>query len=185
MKKIMIDMDNVICEGGYLNVVNKFLKTNYKIEDVKDYYVQNLIPMTRMQEWEEFWANENFYDYANLTKDVYQVIEKLNKKYELYIASSHIFGNNAELIGNLIKNKVIYLNNNLPFIKPEQYIFIHNKELLNCEIIIDDSLSNLLGKAELKILFPAHHNKDLKKEDLKDKGIIKVSGWKEIESILL
>lgn len=32
MKKIMIDMDNVICEGGYLNVVNKFLKTNYKID---------------------------------------------------------------------------------------------------------------------------------------------------------
>ena len=80
MKKIMIDMDNVICEGGYLNVVNKFLKTNYKIEDVKDYYVQNLIPMTRMQEWEEFWANENFYDYYISITDGVFGINKTNIK---------------------------------------------------------------------------------------------------------
>lgn len=185
MKKIMIDMDNVICEGGFLKVVNKFLGSDYKIEDIKDYYVQNLIPETRKKEWLEFWSKNNFYDYSNLTKDAYDVIKKINQKYEVYIASSPIFEDDPVIIGDLIKNKVEYLYKNLPFIKPEQYIFVHNKELLNCEIKIDDNLANLSGNAELNILFPAHHNRDLKKEELENKGITRVSGWKEIESILL
>ena len=30
MKKIMVDMDDVICDGGFLSLVNEFLgKTNY------------------------------------------------------------------------------------------------------------------------------------------------------------
>ena len=32
MKKIMIDMDDVICGGGFLKLVNDFLGTNYKEE---------------------------------------------------------------------------------------------------------------------------------------------------------
>ena len=56
---------------------------------------------------------------------------------------------------------------------------------MNCEIKIDDNLANLSGNAELNILFTAHHNRDLKKDELENKGVIKVSGWEEIESILL
>ena len=33
MKKIMIDMDDVICGGGFLKLVNDFLGTDYKEED--------------------------------------------------------------------------------------------------------------------------------------------------------
>lgn len=35
MKKIMIDMDDVICDGGFLSLINQFLKANYTVEDVK------------------------------------------------------------------------------------------------------------------------------------------------------
>lgn len=47
MKKIMIDMDDVICDGGFLSLVNQFLGTNYKKEDIKTYYIQDLIPKER------------------------------------------------------------------------------------------------------------------------------------------
>ena len=35
MKKIMIDMDDVICGGGFLALVNEFLGTAYREEDIK------------------------------------------------------------------------------------------------------------------------------------------------------
>ena len=94
MKKIMIDMDDVICEGGFLSLVNQFLKTNYKIEDIKTYYVQDVIPKEKLEEWSKFFNTKNVYDYCKMVKDAYEVLEKLSKKYEIYIASAYIFRDN-------------------------------------------------------------------------------------------
>ena len=34
MKKIMIDLDDTICTGGYLEVLNEYLGTNYTYDDL-------------------------------------------------------------------------------------------------------------------------------------------------------
>lgn len=185
LKKVMIDMDDVICDGGFLEVVNMFLGTSYKIEEIKDYYIQNLIPKEKNKEWIEFFDNNNFYNYAKLLPNAYEVIEKLNEKYEVYIGSAYVFVDEEKISGKLLQNKFEYLYKNLPFIKPEQYIFINNKELLNCEIKIDDKLSNLSGNAEVKLLFSAYHNKNISEEELKNKNVTRVNDWKDIENLLI
>lgn len=185
MKKIMIDMDDVICDGGFLSLVNQFLKTNYKIEDIKTYYIQDLIPKERYKEWSEFFNTKNVYDYCEIIQDTYEVLEKLSKKYEIYITTAYIFRDNEEYSANNLKNKFEWLYENLPFISPENYIFASNKEIINCDIKIDDKLSNLKGKAETKMLFTAYHNKTITEEELKQEGAIRVNGWKDVEKILL
>lgn len=185
MEKIMIDMDDVICDGGFLSLVNQFLNTNYKKEDIKTYYIQDLIPKERYEEWSEFFNTKNVYDYCKLLPNAYNVIEKLSKKYELYVVTAYIFRDNEEYSANNLKNKFIYLYNNLPFIPPQNYIFTSKKEIINCEIKIDDKLSNLAGTAETKLLFDAYHNKNIKDEELKQKGVVRVSGWEDIEKMLL
>ena len=79
MKKIMIDMDDVICDGGFLSLVNQFLGTNYKKEDIKTYYIQDLIPKERQKEWSEFFNTKNVYDYCELLPNAYEVMENLSK----------------------------------------------------------------------------------------------------------
>ena len=79
MEKIMVDMDDVICDGGFLSLVNQFLKTNYKLEDIKTYYIQDLIPKEKYKEWSEFFNSKNVYDYCDMIKDTYEVLEKLSK----------------------------------------------------------------------------------------------------------
>lgn len=185
MKKIMVDMDDVICEGGFLSLVNQFLKTNYKIEDIKTYYVQDVIPKEKLEEWSKFFNTKNVYDYCKMVKDAYEVLEKLSKKYEIYIASAYIFRDNEEYSANNLKNKFEWLYKNLPFISPDNYIFTTNKEIINCDIKIDDKLSNLKGKAETKMLFTAYHNKTITEEELKQEGAIRINGWKDVEKILL
>ena len=185
MKKIMIDMDDVICDGGFLSLVNQFLNTNYKKEDIKTYYIQDLIPKERYEEWSEFFNTKNVYDYCEMIEDTYEVLEKLSKKYEIYIATDYIFRDNKEYSANILKNKFNWLYEKLPFIEPSNYVFTENKEIINCDIKIDDKLSNLKGKAETKMLFTAYHNKTITEEELKQEGAIRVNGWKDIEKILL
>jgi len=185
MERIMIDMDDVICENGFLTLVNDFLNTNYKKEDIKTYYIQDVIPKEKYQEWTEFFNSKNVYEYVEFLPNTYDVMEKLSKKYELYICSSFIFRDNEEYSAKNLKNKFEWLYENLPFISPNNYIFTTNKEIVNCQIKIDDKLSNLNGNAKIKMLFDSYHNKDISKEELEKKNIIRVNGWKDIEKILL
>ena len=80
--------------------------------------------------------------------------------------------------------KYEYLYDNLPFISPQNYIFINNKKLLNCDIKIDDCLDNLKN-ARIKLLFTSYHNNDLSDEYLGSLGVIRVNSWLEIKDILM
>lgn len=185
MKRIMLDMDDVICYGGFLKIVNEFLKEDHKIEEIKTYYIQDLIPKEKYKEWAEFFNTKNVYDYCEMLPDMYEILEKLSKKYEIYITTAFVFRDNEEYSANSLKYKYEWLYENLPFISPNNYIFTTNKEIIDCEIKIDDKLSNLKGKAETKLLFTAHHNKEITDEELKKEGAIRVNNWKDIEKILL
>ena len=112
-------------------------------------------------------------------------MEELNKKYELYITTAYIFRDDKEKSSELLKNKFDYLIKNFPFIQPEQYIFTSNKEIVECQIKIDDKPSNLDGDAELKLLFTAYHNKNIPNEELQKNNLVRVNNWNEIGKILL
>ena len=50
-KKILLDIDEVFCFSGYLELVNEFLNTNYKIDDFDDYYIDEVaIPEDKKEE---------------------------------------------------------------------------------------------------------------------------------------
>lgn len=157
MKKIMIDMDNVITDTDFLDIINNFLKTNHKLEEQETYYLQNLIKDQKKEFW-TFAQDKNFYENSPLFKDCYEVLEKLNAKYEIYIVTSYLWKDEIDVSGKNLMNKYNYLRERLPFIKPEQYIFTTNKDIILADIKIDDRLKNLSG-ATTKILFNAWHNK--------------------------
>lgn len=185
MKRLLIDMDDVICENGFIRMVNDFLGTNYKAEDANSYFVNDLIPDDKFEEWVKFFEEKNVYDYVNIVKDAPEVIEKLNKFYDIYIITAYIFRDKPEISGNQLKNKFDYLSKKLPFIDPKKFIFLSDKELVDADIRIDDSVDKLKGKAEMKLLFTAYHNKNIADDELKEKKLTRVNSWKEIEKILL
>ena len=185
MKRLLIDMDDVICENGFIRIINDFLGTNYRAEDANSYYVNDLIPANKFEEWVKFFEEKNLYDYVNIVKDAPEVIERLNKFYDIYIITAYIFRDRPEISGNQLKNKFNYLTKSLPFIDPKKFIFLSDKELVDADIRIDDSIDKLKGKAELKLLFTAYHNKNISENELKGKKILRVNSWREIEDILL
>lgn len=186
MKTIMIDMDDVITHNYTMKYINEFLNTNLKLEDQDDFYLQNLTG-DRVEEYYKYISKRNLYGDCPLIDDCYRVLERLNKNYKLFIATSFLWNqnsNNNDSSGTNLSNKYYYLKEKLPFIKPEQYIFITDKTLLDLDIKIDDKISNL-DNCKTKILFKNWHNKNISSEELKEKNIILVKSWKEIEKILL
>lgn len=185
MKRIVIDMDDVICTQGFLGLVNKFLGKNYTEEDIKGYYIQDLVPSEKMEEWNKYFLEQNMYNYVNEIDNAVEVIEKLNKEYEVYILSAYVLRDAPRSSANFLKYKFNWLCEHLPFIDPNRYIFTTNKEIIKCDIRIDDKLSNLNGDAETKLLFSSYHNQEYTTEELENLGVKKVEGWLEVERLLL
>lgn len=185
MKRVLIDVDDVITnQDGWLYVINDFLKTNYTVEDVKGYYIQDLVPIEMKNEFVKFFLTQNTYSHSKINDNCIEVIKKLNEKYEIYFCSSYVFRDSPENSGIFLMQKFDFLKNNFPFIDPSRFTFQSNKSLLNCDIKIDDIVRNLKN-AEMKILYTAYHNKNISDEELKLKNIIRANNWKDIEKILL
>ncbi len=186
MKKIMIDLDRTIVDGGYLEVLNEYLGTNYTYDDIDGYFVEDFLPQEQLDDYlEYFYNNINIYDYTTIKPNAIEIIEKLSKKYEVFICSAYLDKRVPEKSGVVTNNKHMWLLKNLPFLDPKNFIFTSRKDIIDCEIKIDDKVGNLKGCGEIKLLMDGYHNQDYTEEDLKERGIIRVRDWNEVADILL
>lgn len=184
-KRLMVDLDDVICNKGYLYIINKFLNTNYEVDDFTNYYMQDVIPEDRKEQWSDFFAKNNMYEKAEFICTAQESLKKLSEKYDIFIVTAYYVKDRPRTSGRLLKDKLDWLLTNLPFIPLSNYVFANNKEIIDCDIKIDDKLNNLKGHGKLKLLFTAYHNKDLTNEELKNENVQRVDNWQQIEDILL
>ena len=191
-KKILLDCDEVICFSGFLEAVNDFLGTNYEIDDFTDYYIDEAaIPPERMDEFNKFINGRNMYENAYILPGAIETIKRLNEVYDIYICSSCVNPLDVKGSGRVFTDKYNFLLENLPFIKPSNFIFTSAKHLFKADIKIDDRLSNFEGDdIEIKILFPSYHNNDLTVDELSGVGVVRAGyywrkGWEEVEKMLL
>ena len=193
MKKIiLLDVDEVICFSGFLEVSNEFMGTNFDIDYFTDYYIDEvLVPKERFDEFNKFLLGKNLYENAKLLPNGVRVIEKLNKYYDIYPCTSCINPFDLNGSGKLFKDKYDFLLKTIPFIRPQNFIFTDTKNLFKADIQIDDRIQKLESSdVKIKILFPSYHNKSISDEELKEKNIIRAGydwreGWNNIEKILL
>lgn len=183
MKRIMVDMDDVMVLGNFTRLLESYLGREIDKTEIKGYYIQDILGDEK-EAFFEYFKTQNLYEKATLTKDCYEVLEKLSKRYEIYICTDYIWREIVEAAGDNLRNKYNFLYQQLPFISPRNYIFTGNKSIVDCEIKIDDKVENLTGNCQ-KLLFTAYHNKELSEEDLKQKQMTRVNNWKEVEKFLL
>lgn len=185
MKKILIDIDDTMLVDCYLEAVNKFLNTNYTYDDIDGYWVDNIVPEEMQEEYLDYFYNQiNIYEYGRIQENVIEVIEQLNKYYDILICSAYIDHRDLENCSKILVWKHKWLIKNLPFIKPENFIFTNRKDVIPTDIKIDDKLENLKN-CDTKFLITAYHNKNISKEELNNQNIIRVNNWSEIAEILL
>lgn len=183
-KKIMLDMDDVITVHGLSNLMEKFLGKKLEEQDNDTYYRQDLLG-DRKKEFFEFFVTQNLYEHVDLVENCKEVLEEVCKYYDVYITTDYIWRDVPDYAGDNMRNKYNFLITNLPFLDRRKYVFTGSKDIIRCDIRIDDKIENLIGDDSEKYLFTAYHNKNISKEELDKLGIIRVNDWSELSTILL
>lgn len=188
MKKIFIDVDDVICDNGFMFLVNDYLGTNYTLDDVKTYYVEEeLMNEEQKLGFYKYLEDKNPYEHNFIFQGAYEGLKALNAKYEVYICSSCAIDipGLREASGLFYKNKYDFLIENFPFLDINKFIFTGSKNIFKADVQIDDRLSHLKGDAEIKLLYDAYHNREYDDEYLEMLGVKRVKSWSDISNILL
>ncbi len=185
-KRLLVDLDYVICYPGFLKILNDFCNTNYKEEDFTDYIVDDVIgPKEKIQEFYEYYLTQDGYKDAVFIDGAKETLLKLSKEYDIYLCSACVMFGVERKSAKLFKDKFEFLMRELDFLDPEKIIFTNSKNLFVADVQIDDRLPNLLGPVKNKFLFDAYHNRNITTQELKKENVIRVKSWYEIEDLLL
>ena len=77
--------------------------------------------------------------YAPLRPKAYEVIHRLYDEHKVYLVTA--------TFPEHVKTRYEWLAEFLPFIDPKRLIFIHDKHILDLDVLVDDGLHNLEGFA--------------------------------------
>ena len=184
-KKLLVDFDDTICQSVFLKKVNEFLGTDYKLENFKDYLIDDVVPVEQKQDYYDSFFKSNPYIGIGLIDGAKEALEKLNEYYDIYVCSACVMPMNVKGSAKLFGFKYDYLLKELPFLDPNKFIFTSSKDIVCGDVFIDDYLHNLNGNIKTKLLFSTYHNKHFTDEELASKGVKRVDSWQEICKILL
>lgn len=183
----MIDLDETIVMDGYLKAVNDYGHTDYKAEDIDSYYVEDILGNKKDDFLDYFYKNQiNIYQDIPVIPNAISTIERLSHFYEIYICAAFVDSRRVLESKMMAMYKYEWILTHMPFIDPKKIILTGSKDLVMCDIKIDDKVANLKnGYGSVKLLLDHKHNQKYDFEELASLGIRRVYNWEQIGSILL
>ena len=171
MKRIAIDMDNVIAD-----ITTAFLDSQEKETGIRP-SLENINGKMEIDAFPNVfkWVNtEGYFRHLPVIPDSQRVIKKLMEQYEVFIVSA------ATQFPKSLYDKMMWMEEHFPFIGWQHICLCGFKTIVKADILIDDHFKNLDYFEGQTFLFTATHNV------LSENGRHKrVNLWVEIEEILL
>jgi len=173
MKRVIVDMDDVIADatGQFIN----FYEREFGIR------VERAV-LNGKEEGEGFPDNhtalkqfpyrEQFFRTMVPNENSQEVLEKLNRKYELFIVSA------AMEFPQSLSEKLAWLREHFDFLHWKQIVFCGSKAVVHGDYMIDDLPHNLEKFNGEKLIFTAPHNTHITRFE-------RVNNWREVETRLL
>lgn len=174
---IGIDFDNTIFPTleHTIDIYNSRHDAKIAMSDITEYSLYNCLDSSVASELIDIFNEKILYDGLKPMNGAIKVIETLiNKGHKIYIATA-TDSKNLEWKEKLIEKF-------FPFIPKTNIIRIHQKELLNLDILIDDCMDQLTKGMFEKICFDYQWNQDSDKDYIYD--IFRVHSWNEIINII-
>lgn len=171
---IFVDMDEVIADtyGAHLKIYNREFNANLSIEDCYGKESWEAVPTEHLGSVKGHAWRHGFFRELEVIPDSQQVMEELNKRHEVYIATA------AMEFPLSLKEKSDWLDEHFAFIPWQQRILCGNKHILRGDLLIDDRYRNLSTFQGRVLRFSSPHNMGI--DDFE-----RVDNWKEIAEKLL
>ena len=171
---ICIDIDNIICNTTecVLEKINEMCNTSHIISDVKEYSIESLLPDNQKHIVSEIFEDKNMWKNIKVIPHAVEAIRNLYLRgYKILFATATTSTN--------FNPKIRFLKRTFPFLNCEDItICVKNKQILQCDYLIDDSPDQLLGGSYkgIALRYPWNENID---------GFEKCNNWWEIYKIIL
>jgi 5'(3')-deoxyribonucleotidase len=173
MKRLIIDMDDVIADatGQFILYYEKEFGVRVTRESL-NHQDEGLGFPDHHDIIQEFPFRETFFQTMVPHEGSQEALEKLNKKYELFIVSA------AMQFPQSLIEKFKWLQEYFPFLHWKQIVFCGSKAVVHGDYMIDDLPYNLETFNGEKFIFTAPHNLHVKKFQ-------RLNSWKEAEERFL
>jgi 5'-nucleotidase len=174
MERVIIDMDEVIADpmGQMISWYNSEygLPVDYKLMEAGS-WVKGF-PSQHQAMIRERLFEEGFFRNLPVMEDSREVLEEMNRRYEIFIVSA------AVEFPNSLKDKVEWLMDNFPFFSWRQIVLCGDKRMVYGDHMIDDHARNLEHFNGNKYLYSSPHN-------ITVTGYQRINNWKEAAGIFL
>jgi 5'(3')-deoxyribonucleotidase len=173
-KIICIDMDEVIADalGEHLLRYNLQFNCNLTVEELHGHWIWDYVPEERQAALYEYLLSEDFFDVLGVMPGAQRVIEKLQERYDVFIATA------AMEVPTSFNAKFRWLGQHFPFIRPSRIVFCGDKSILHGDYLIDDNPRQLRLFRGEGILFTSPANVGVS-------GFRRVNNWLDVEKMFL
>lgn len=177
MLRIAMDFDSTLFPTmeAVLDVYNKHHNTNILLSQITTYNLHDSLPTDIADEFIKLFVDKEAYSSLQPYKGAIRAVKTLVEQgHEIYIATS------ADIRNMGWKEEL--LQKYFPFIPKDNLIRIHNKALLNVDVLVEDNLDNLKSTFADRICFSQNWNVDDSADFVY--GIYRIHHWGEIINVI-
>ena len=172
---ICSDFDDVMNElvPTWISWLNSKHETKVRYEDVVEWDLEKVFPNLSIDEICEPLHLADFWESVPPKAEAAYYINKLiDEGFPFYVVTSSFY--------RVVESKFdSCLFRHFPFLTKRNVIITYNKQMIKCNMMIDDAVFNLEGGDYIKVLMNTPHNQNSSMiEDFR------VSSWEEIYSIV-
>lgn len=177
MKRIALDFDETLFPtlGKVIEVYNKRHGTNLELSQITTYNLSDNFDVDVADELIELFVDKEVYSslqpYKGAVRAVKTFVEQGN---EVYVATATDVRN--------MEWKEELLQKHFPFIPKKNLIRIHNKALLNVDVLVEDKLDNLQNTFADRVCFDQPWNQDDDFDYVY--SVYRVHNWSEIINVI-
>ena len=174
---ICVDMDDTIENllQAWVNWLNSAHNLNVSVEDCRSWHMSEHYPMLTEEQILEPLSNEKFWSTVQPKPDAQYYLNKLVEEHqEIYICTASHY----DTVG--YKMKAI-IEKFFPAIDWKHIIVASTKQMLICDVMVDDGPHNLIGGNYHRLLFDANHNQTFNADQ---HGMFRVTNWEQVYQFL-
>ncbi len=140
--------------------------------DLQGKWLWDVVSMDRHPKLEAYLRSDDFFDVLAVMPESQRVMQRLQKNYEVYIATA------AMEVPTSFQAKYRWLGKHFPFIPSSHIVYCGDKGILHADYLIDDNPRQLRRFQGKGILYSSPHNAGVK-------GFPRVKDWLEVEEMFL
>lgn len=177
---IGIDVDNTIVNTTSCVLAQHYADTGEKLtlDDIKSYYIENYVSDDYKDDFHLIFYKKEMWKRVKVIPHCVEVIKRLHDRGDsIYFVTSTEPQN--------ITKKARFLQRTFPFLDiRKRLITTHNKQMIRCDLLIDDCIDNVLNADYVSILLDYPWNSTAIFDDAAYDNIYRVFDWTQVELMI-